>query len=52
MSKLLVVKIKKKKLLLAIKKLGSSTAMAMSVQSMDPHVLSNIRRDNISSEAN
>ena len=42
---------KKEKIIAAIKKLGSSTAMAMSVQSMDPQVLSNIRRDNISKQA-
>ena len=41
---------KKEKIIAAIKKLGSSTAMAMSVQSMDTQVLSNIRRDNISSQ--
>ena len=41
---------KKEKIIAAIKKLGSSAAMAMSVQSMDPQVLSNVRRDNISSE--
>jgi radical SAM superfamily enzyme YgiQ (UPF0313 family) len=42
---------KKEKIIAAIKKLGSSTAMSMSVQSMDPQVLSNIRRDNISKDA-
>jgi len=42
---------KKEKIIAAIKKLGKSTAMAMSVQSMDPQVLSNIRRDNISKDA-
>ena len=42
---------KKEKIIQAIKKLGDSTSMAMSVQSMDPKVLSNIRRDNISSDA-
>ena len=42
---------KKEKIILAIKKLGSSTSMSMSVQSMDPQVLSNIRRDNISKDA-
>jgi radical SAM superfamily enzyme YgiQ (UPF0313 family) len=41
---------KKEKIIAAIKKLGSSTAMSMSVQSMDTQVLSNIRRDNISSQ--
>tara|TARA_B100001540_G_scaffold316365_1_gene346001 strand:- start:120 stop:2171 length:2052 start_codon:yes stop_codon:yes gene_type:complete len=42
---------RKDKIIEAIKKLGGSTSMAMSVQSMDPNVLSNIRRDNISSNA-
>ena len=42
---------KKEKIIAAIKKLGKSTFMAMSVQSMDPQVLSNIRRDNISKDA-
>ena len=42
---------KKEKIIAAIKKLGSSTSMTMSVQSMDPQVLSNIRRDNISKDA-
>ena len=42
---------KKERIIAAIKKLGSSTSMAMSVQSMDPQVLSNIRRDNISKDA-
>ena len=41
---------KKEKIIAAIKKLGSSAAMSMSVQSMDTQVLSNIRRDNISSQ--
>jgi len=41
---------RKEKIIEAIKKLGSSTSMAMSVQSMDTQVLSNIRRDNISKE--
>ena len=42
---------KKEKVIGAIKKLGSSLFMSMSVQSMDPQVLSNIRRDNISADA-
>ena len=42
---------KKEKVIGAIKKLGSSLFMGMSVQSMDPQVLSNIRRDNISTDA-
>ena len=42
---------KKEKIIAAIKKLGNSTSMTMSVQSMDPQVLSNIRRDNISKDA-
>jgi len=42
---------KQEKIIAAIKKLGNSTYMAMSVQSMDPQVLSNIRRDNISKDA-
>jgi len=41
----------KEKIIAAIKKLGKSTSMTMSVQSMDPQVLSNIRRDNISKQA-
>lgn len=41
---------KKERIIPAIKKLGKSVFMAMSVQSMDPQVLSNIRRDNISTK--
>ena len=41
---------KRDKIIAAIKKLGSSTYMTMSVQSMNSQVLSNIRRDNISSD--
>ena len=41
----------KEKIIEAIQKLGKSTSMTMSVQSMDPQVLSNIRRDNISKQA-
>ena len=41
---------KREKIIAAIKKLGNSTYMTMSVQSMNPQVLSNIRRDNISSD--
>ncbi|MDC0170124.1 radical SAM protein, partial [Candidatus Nitrosopelagicus sp.] len=41
---------KKDQIIEAIKILGSSTFMAMSVQSMNQDVLSNIKRDNISSD--
>ena len=41
---------KKERIIPAIKKLGKSVFMAMSVQSMDQQVLSNIRRDNISTQ--
>ncbi len=41
---------KKERIIPAIKKLGKSVFMAMSVQSMDNQVLSNIRRDNISTQ--
>ena len=41
---------KKEKIIEAIKILGNSTFMAMSVQSMNQDVLSNIKRDNISSD--
>ena len=34
----------------AIKKLGNTTSMALSVQSLNDQILSNIKRDNISSE--
>ena len=40
----------KDKIIKAIKKLNNSLRVTMSVQSLDPEVLSNIRRDNISVE--